>query len=579
MTEPTLHVTLTDLRDGQVQLRFWRDNPNDFRQRTLSLADLGAMVHTVEPGQGGTPGSPRGKVVKQLVAPAAGGTAVSADVLAEADLAPLGRRLFRWLDGDERVLARELQSFAGVPAVALAVDCAGQLAALPWELLHDGTGFLVEATNPGVLPVRWRKGAPSAAAENRALTALFMATSPRAVAPALDFEAEEQAIRAATRHFPLALVVEDSGDLDELAVQVRAFGPGALDVVHLTGHAENTADGPRFLTETATGERRDASAREIAEAVPHRPRLLFLSGCRTGQAAEAGSVQSLAEDLLTRGFPAVLGWGRPVSDREATRAAAGLYGRLSSGEGLVPALLATFREQRQAQARHWHLLRLFLSGEVPGALVTPLRWPGRRPAPLPAAAHRFLAGAGKSKAAGPATFSGRRRSLQGLLKRLREDEYPAGVVIHGPAGVGKTLVAARLCERLVAMRFEAAAHAGVLDEPALLACLAPQVRAAARRAALEDRGQPLKFRLQNYLEQRQSAGERPLVLVLDAFERNITTRKGHARITPGAGEVLEALVYAMTQAGGARCIIASRTPLPATLAASFYQEELTPGAR
>lgn len=52
---------------------------------------------------------------------------------------------------------------------------------------------------------------------------------------------------------------------------------------------------------------------------------------RTGEAGKSGAVPSLAEALMDNGAEAVLGWGRPVLDKEASRAAAHLYGELSRG--------------------------------------------------------------------------------------------------------------------------------------------------------------------------------------------------------------------------------------------------------
>src|SRR4051812_5538162 len=160
-----------------------------------------------------------------------------------------------------------------------------------------------------------------------------MATSPFGVVPELDFEAEEGRILRATETYPLSLTVEETGNLDELGVLVSGYPEGHFDVLHLTGHADHRPDGPRFLTESVTGEPRWVSAPEIAQALPagRRSSLVFLSGCRTGQATGEGSVPSLAEELLAQGFPAVIGWGRPVYDTDAILAAAALYDRLAAG--------------------------------------------------------------------------------------------------------------------------------------------------------------------------------------------------------------------------------------------------------
>lgn len=178
------------------------------------------------------------------------------------------------------------------------------------------------------------------------------------VVPRLDFEAESAAILEATRRPSILLEVEESGCLEELGYVVDEYRGGdrgqGFDVFHLTGHAtiRTLTPGPSpggrgekalerqepaFITESAEGESVYSSAAEIYE--PFRfaaPPLIWLSGCRTGQGVAEGNVLSMAEEaLIGQGAQAVLGWGRPVGDRDATLAAAMLYDRLAAGCTLV----------------------------------------------------------------------------------------------------------------------------------------------------------------------------------------------------------------------------------------------------
>jgi hypothetical protein len=57
------------------------------------------------------------------------------------DLLDVGRRLYRWLDGDERWLGRAIAD-CKASVLVLAIDVAEQLAYLPWESLHDGNSFI-----------------------------------------------------------------------------------------------------------------------------------------------------------------------------------------------------------------------------------------------------------------------------------------------------------------------------------------------------------------------------------------------------------------------------------------------------
>jgi tetratricopeptide (TPR) repeat protein len=548
MSVATLHVSLTEHSQADVELRYWRDDQRQSTPRELGLAEIANLARRSEGDYYAIP------------AP---------------DLEAVGRRLYRWLDGSDRWLARELEALGGA-AVALAIECRGRLAHLPWETLHDGTAFLVRAANPAVLPVRWQRRGPAAAApENRALNVLFMATSPLGVQPELNFEEEEGRILAATRTYPLALQVEETGTLKEMGDLVRGYPEGHFDVLHLTGHADHRPEGPRFLTESASGAPEWVSAADVAREVSRKPRLTFLSGCRTGQSLSAGAVPSLAEDLLGLGFPAVLGWGRPVLDADATAAAAAVYDRLAAGFTPVEAVLHAHAEMERGKAKHWHLLRFFVAGPLPLAPVSPPRTPGRRPAPPPTSRRRFLSK--KDNTTGSVVdrqdFVGRRRPLQRFVRALRGGDRPAGVVVHGLGGVGKSSLACRLCDRLD--DFEPAVHVGVLDEPALLRTLEQLDGSAEERRGLQGTNEPLRHRLRAFLRARQDAGRKKLLLVLDDFEQNTPLDGGQPLITVQAQEVLEALVWAVEQTGAARCLITSRYKLTTSQAGLFYQEELS----
>ncbi|MGD1699683.1 hypothetical protein [Dapis sp. BLCC M229] len=113
---------------------------------------------------------------------------------------------------------------------------------------------------------------------------------------------------------------------------------------------------------------------------------MFLSGCRTGYSWEPStssmaetSIPSIAENLVKKGFKAVLGWGDRVLDTSPIATAKILYQNLSSGNRVTEALAKTYRELIQTDPKGWHLLRLYVQGNLPGALVTTLGKPGRKP--------------------------------------------------------------------------------------------------------------------------------------------------------------------------------------------------------
>jgi hypothetical protein len=354
-------------------------------------------------------------------------------------------------------------------------------------------------------------------------------------------------------------------------------------VLHLTGHADHAKDGrPVFVLEDGEGRRADATALDIAKELPHRPPLVFLSGCRTGQNVAHGEVRSLAEQLIEAGFRAVLGWGRPVRDTDATVAARHLYQQLAAGESLPFALVrahAKLRDApRDAGARDWHLLRLFCAGDPPTAFVTPLTTPGRkRPANRPAESE-FLDPLRKTvKVAARAGFVGRRRLLQKSLRLLRQpDAPPVGLLLHGQGGRGKSSVAARLCDRL-RRNFQRVVVIGRLDEPSLINAWVPELPDDAHRQALRDPGAELRYRIEATLKALAEAGRAAPLFVLDDFEQNQPgEQQGDLQLAPHAADVLLPLFQALAHTSIGRVLITCRYALPAPFAEFLLETDVPP---
>ena len=228
-----LHVDLQERGSDRVEFRFFWDNPNQNQPSTRSLSEINNL-------------SDRADTDYYTRLP--------------EDHSKTGKALYQWLDGSERILQNELDRH-GREGIVLAISTSQGLAHLPWELLHNGQGFLVEK-RPAIIPVRWlsdNKPIQSAnTTPNRPLNLLFMATSPLGVEPVLDFEAEEGQILAATQRTPVNLRVEESGCLGELRYVVREYEQDYFDVFHLTGHATHRDETPCFLTEDEYGNRVDS---------------------------------------------------------------------------------------------------------------------------------------------------------------------------------------------------------------------------------------------------------------------------------------------------------------------------------
>ncbi|MEU9304984.1 CHAT domain-containing protein [Streptomyces sp. NPDC048269] len=362
-------------------------------------------------------------------------------------LVAFGRDLYAFLDTPQRLLSRCSEDSARDWDILVLGISAGPSSArfshLPWELLHDGDTFVATAPTP-IVPVRRLTGAwPSRPPQHRPLRMVFMACAPDLdTAAPLDYDGEQGRIWEKTRRQRIDLEVEELGDLDELEERIYRRAAGEFDAVHLTGHALHTEDGPKFLTEDPMGRPRQTGIRDLQRSLAGRSTVVFLSGCRTGESADAGAVASLAEKLAQATAPVVLGWGRPVADVMATEAAAVFYQWLARGESPTTALACTYQDM-YTRVPYWHLLRMFVRGNPPGPLVVPAA--DRPVGPVPRDAIVMAEPRpGKAEPAypDPLRFVGRRRQIQRAIRVLHPftdaRAVRPGLVVQGMGGIGKT---------------------------------------------------------------------------------------------------------------------------------------------
>ncbi|GAB1537577.1 hypothetical protein NUACC21_02220 [Scytonema sp. NUACC21] len=456
---------------------------------------------------------------------------------------------------------------------------------MPWELLHDGSEFLIARRDISVLPVRsvQQRQTQVIGVQNRPLRLLFMATSPEDPrVPPLGFEREEANILQATKDRPLALIVEESGSVAELDNLVKSYPDNYFDVFHLTGHGiiytqkdysnllpqqatlpDNT---PCFITEDEVGNLQLTTVNDLAKAFRGRwPRVTFLSGCHTGQVPNKGTVPSMAQALVKAGAGIVLGWARPVYDRTGIVAAQALYQALATGATVEAAVKAAQLEMIDKKCSDWHLLRVYRDTRPIAELVTPLRTKNREKLKFTVPEQEFLDEHNQIKVASRFEFVGRRRPLQRCLRALRETSDQIGVFIAGMGGLGKSTLAARLCTRVEAQRpnFARVVLIGPLDERGLLNKLSSKYeRFANVPALLNEPKVTLKGRLQNFFEAIEQEHNQPLLLVLDDFEQNIPTANledGSLLLTAQAYEILAAICAALEEnKGESRLIVTCR---------------------
>lgn len=535
MTPNVLNLQLTETDNRTARLRYFpEDQPHDVFERTFDLAEIGQLIERADRDYYFS-SSPDGYKFDA----------------SRAEQLRLGQTLYNWLDSADRYLERRIGALQAGQLLVLALQGDTRLLHLPWELLHDGRDFLISRR---LLPVRQAMATTTTRPRppaDRALNAIFMASSPRQLRPVLSFELEETAILDATAKIPMHLVVEETGSLSELALSLLDYGAGYFDVVHLTGHGRD--EPPAFIAENEIGDPSPADAEALRKALQDdTPPLLFVSACYSGGAPGGGGEASLAENLAHAGFPAVLGWARPVTDRSSTAATAVLFNKLAAGMSVPEATHAAISELLNAQPQRidWHYLRLFTYDRTPGSLVTRRR----HTAPRVSLSDEFLDPLSyRVRVPSRRGFVGRRRVLQKCLRVLRDPSGDKnGVVLAGMGGLGKSSTAARLLDRLKD-RCRTAVWIGRLDETSLLSRLIPFAANQAASLALQQIAEPLEQRLGRLFEVMPHDDKR-FLFIFDDFEQNfendaegrpLLSPEGQPRLLPAAAQVLEQLMRAV----------------------------------
>ncbi|MCK4734509.1 MAG: CHAT domain-containing protein, partial [Methanophagales archaeon] len=291
----------------------------------------------------------------------------------------IGARLFTILNGDTQTLLRALKDAEDYSeTLQLIVKAEGPALSLPFELLFHNN-FLVPSRIHLIRRVSDRGIKKTPEPENRPLKILFMACSPLDAPPVLAFEKEEDTIFEVTKNLPVDIDIEDTGSLEGLGEWLET---NEYDVVHITGHADIDKEGnPIFWMEDDEGLAMPVSPSQLWDQLRlNPPGLIFLSGCRTGEAPEHAAAMSFAHHLVSEHVPNVLGWGLPVSDLGASLAAKTLYHDLSRGKNILDAVLRTRYELFNHYPTDWSLLRFFSDGSP---LHVPLVTRGQEKLPKP----------------------------------------------------------------------------------------------------------------------------------------------------------------------------------------------------
>lgn len=483
----------------------------------------------------------------------------------------IGEKLFRFLDGDDGCFQQALNRASHLnETLQVHLDTCTQTDDWPFELLAHKNIFLLPRQLHLVRGLTNDRERDEIIPGNRPLRLLFMACSAVNTESELNFEKEEEAIFHITEQLAIDMDVEDSGTLSGLGKQLKQK---RYDVVHLSGRANIDESGyPYFVMEDEIGNEHRISPDELWKKalIKNPPHLLFLSGGRTGEAADThdtstksviGTKESFARFLIETGqVPAVLGWGGPVNDKQSTLATGIIYRDLSRGKSILDAArrarFELIKNFKTVDEPAWPLLRLFSGDSTMNALVKKEQL--RRPQPR-RLKHNYLKNSRVRVLI--EGFVGRRRQLQQCLRVLQPGSPKTGVVLLGTGGLGKSCLAGKICERfrdhtliIVHGKLNAITLKRALKDAFIFTQDHKSLEILAQQTEMTDK---LKYFCSTHFKEKKH------LLLLDDFEQNLhDADKGRpGPVIPEAANILNTLIsFLPTRGQMTQLIITCRYP-------------------
>ncbi|MBV8857162.1 MAG: tetratricopeptide repeat protein [Acidobacteria bacterium] len=489
------------------------------------------------------------------------------------------------VEGERRFsvfVERELSEGASPEEQAAADEAAAELLALPWELLHDGRGFLFH----GQHATRVRRRLPNRHTRKVTPTRLpirILLVSPRPEderTPYLDH-------RISAR--PLIEALESLGELAKLSILTPPTFPALekrltqaadagepFDVVHFDGHGvydRRVGLGALCFEEPKDAEELEQRAvqlihaEKLAEVIrDRRIPLVFLEACQTAK-SEDDPTASVAAKLLEEGVASVVAMSHSVLVETARRFVKAFYGELTAGRRVGTAMIegqrALHRDDYRGKLMGAGDLRLqdwfvpvLYQEEQDAQLVT--RLPSEDARQLQTTQRRLSLGHLPEL---PHEFQGRSRELLKLERLLAREPY---AVIRGRGGEGKTTLAVELARWLVrTARHARAAFVSFeqyTDARQLLIGIGRQLLPEGDKWHV-GQDEDLKTALQPV---ERALRDRATVIVLDNLESVLPDQTGRQPIGAAPLPELFDLCRRLLDASPAtRIVFTTREPLPA----------------
>lgn len=497
------------------------------------------------------------------------------------------RRFSVQVDGEPLEGTEEAQA-------ALIREAARDLLSLPWEIMHDGGGFLSQ----GADATRVRRRLPnrkSVTSQQAELPIRVLLLSPR---PEVDEAGQPVGyLDHRSSALPLIQAVENLGELVQVdilhpptfpalkdALKKAKEAKNPYDIVHFDGHGvydrrvglgalcfeapqDDKKLGQRLL---ALVHARELAAELRQYGVP----LIYLDACQTAQSVTDPKA-SVAAKLLEEGVGSVVAMSHSVLVETARRFVEPFYKSLAQGQRVGDAMLAgqialyddpyrfKIMGAGKLDLRDWFVPVLYQDEADPQLFTVKA---GETAARL--AAKRNELKLGLLPEAPEHSFVGRSRMLLHLERLLELTNY---AVIRGSGGMGKTALAAELTRWLVrSNRFERAAFVSVepqnvQDVRGVLDVIGRQLTpkyTVAQYKTLDDALQPVERALRDH----------PTLILLDNLESVLPDSAG---VNPaGAADVTELLdlcTKLLKASTNTRLLFTSREVLPAPFAGNTVE--------
>lgn len=226
-------------------------------------------------------------------------------------------------------------------------EAVARLVALPWELLAEpGTDIPLaqDRRTPVVRSLVSLVPAPRPDPITPPLKVLVVLSAPDDT-PRLDLEADKRAIEASLGQVPGVKIDYLEAEEASAGNLLKKLGEGGYHVFHLSGHGGEdpaTHEGCVLLY-GKSGRAMKLPASVLASELSGLPalRLVFLTNCRSSRLSRLPGVspyKAVANALMQRGMPAVVGMQYWISDVAAISFATGFYRELAAGSALETAL-------------------------------------------------------------------------------------------------------------------------------------------------------------------------------------------------------------------------------------------------